>query len=402
MTDNTTAAPATPENQDTGSTYAAEITPMTAEEGAAALGKMREEKAKKAAAEEGKTEGDDEGNTPETAKKKSKAKPEEEEDQGAKTGDDGEADEGDSKDKKKPDETDEDDSETDDDVEDGADDEEDDAEDNVTEEAVEIKINGKIEKVTYADLIDGYSKSKGVEKRLEQVTQKEQAQTAREAKMMQQHDAVMNDVVGLGRELLKHVEKDERYSEETMNRLRTEDPTEWSARKLELSEKRELAARAQGIEQQRKQQEAQQKQEEFGKFAQAEAKKLEQIWADSKTPEERGARVEKVARYLEGQGFSQDEIKTMVRADLWSIADKAMRYDAGEKGFKDLTKQIRKAPKMHKPGAKSAERGEISSLQRQLENKQAELRKTGDHRIGAEVLGLQRKLNALKQQRKGA
>lgn len=268
------------------------------------------------------------------------------------------------------------------------------------DDAIEIKVNGKMEKVTLTDLVANYSKGQGFEKKMTELAEKEKTYTRREADLTAKHNDAANHVISLGRQLQEQITKDVRYSKETMDQLRQTDPSEWSARRAELSDKQVSVQRAQALAQHQQQQRAAQEKAQNEQYASEQVKLLKSKIPEFSDPKVMASTLDEVEEYLTSGNFdfSPDEIKGLARSSMWEIAMKAMKYDQAKGNVKDFAKQIRKAPRMLTPGAKQSQ-SQLTGLEKQLADKRADLKKTGNQKTAVEVLQLQRKIQSQKNKR---
>lgn len=394
MSDNLQAA--TPGSQEAA---AGSITPMSAQSGAELLAKRRQDQQQNTAESEGK--GDKTAKKPaddvsqDKAKKKSEPDPEDDDQE------EGSHAPADNADDTAGDTQDDEDDQSDSDSDDSDGNHETDGEDDDKPETIRLKANGKEHDVTYDDLVRAWEKGQGVEKQIQDLSAKQKQVENFENKLKAHHAQAVQEIGSLGRELLQQLKQDTRYSQEEMARIRVEDPAEFAARNIELQQKMQLVDRARAVTEQRARQLTEQQNKQFEDFAKGEAQKLKQHWKDA-SDDERDARVTKIGQYLvQNYGFDQKEIDEVVRADMWIIAEKAMKYDQSRGNARDLTKQIRTAPKMLKPGVKGAEKSALSKAESVFAKAKAEHNKVGSSKTGAALLAAQRNLSALKSKRKG-
>lgn len=143
-------------------------------------------------------------------------------------------------------------------------------------------------------------------------------------------------------------------------KLRESDPAEYAAKKAELKERRErldqTKAEAAKAWQQVAAKAAQEQQEALKqRLPQEREVFLERVpeWADE---EKAAAEREKVAQYLSGEGFSEDDIRVAsFNGKVLAMAVKAMRYDAAKAKSETIKKKVVKIPKVLKPGPKTTE-----------------------------------------------
>lgn len=403
---NESAAPAnvstvTPEGTGTAqpSGSSTGINPISEKDGAELLRQRREAKAN-GTQKDGEKEGDGkETITPENKAKKSKPKTDD-----SQNGeyDDPRNEDDKSKDAKgeeedtDPDGTEEEDNEPAADPDNDADGDDEDDNEDPDSDKITIKVNGRMEEVTLDELISNYSKGKGYEKKMTAVTERETDLNNREATLKARHEEAVHHVVSLGKQLLSQINTDTRYSKETMDELRNSDPTEWTARKQEIAEKQESIRRAQALAQQDMARRQAEEKAHFDKYADEQTKHLQSRFPEFSDKKAMESTINEVSEYLSNTyDFTPEEVKGLARSSMWEVAIKAMRYDQARSGVKDIAKQIRKAPKMLTPSAKQ-QQSKLTGLEKQLADKRAELKKTGNQRLAVEVLQLQRKLAAQK------
>lgn len=91
--------------------------------------------------------------------------------------------------------------------------------------------------------------------------------------------------------------------------------------------------------------------------------------------------------YMQKQGFTNEEVQQIQTAHAWETVLRAARFDAKQDKVNTAKKKVRKAPVVTKP-KKSAK----TSLQMELEEAQARLRKTGSDADALKVRKLKRQL----------
>ncbi len=260
----------------------------------------------------------------------------------------------------------------------------------------DVKVNGKVETVTLEELKKSYSKAKGADARFEEAANmKKEFETQKQG--FEQHFKQAGDhVIQLGQQLLQQLKTDTRYSPQEMESLRYTDVAEWNARKLEIQEKENLIRQSQSIAQQRKAAEEATKKAAFDNFAKEQAKDLVSRFKEFKNEEVRDKTIRRASDYLAQKGFSAEEIDGLVRANMWEIAINSMRYESAKSKISGVTDEVKKAPKMLKPGAKQPPLTEVGKLERELAGKQAELKKGGSKQLATEIMQLKRKIAAQK------
>lgn len=261
----------------------------------------------------------------------------------------------------------------------------------------DVKVNGKVETVTLEDLKRTYQKEKSADLKFEEAAKLRKEHDEKVQTFEKHYKEAGDHVIGLGQQLMQQLKVDTRYSPEEMESLRYTDVAEWNARKLELQEKHSLIQQTQAIEQQRKQQADAARKEQFERFAQEEAKKLKATFTDFKDQEVADKTIRKATDYAIQKGFTPDEINGTVRANMWEILINSMRYEQAKSKISGVTKEVKKAPQMIKPGTKQPPLTEVGKLERELAGKQAQLSKGGNNtKLAAEILQLRRNITAKK------
>jgi hypothetical protein len=280
------------------------------------------------------------------------------------------------------------------DKEEGGDDDDDDGD---ADDTVRIKVNGQFKDVTLDDLVSTYSKAQGLEAKIQAAAEKGKTLDAREQQLNKHHKEAFDHIVDLGKRLNQQIRTDDRYSKETMERLRREQPDEWAARKQELADNMDSIKRVSDLQKHEAKRKDDENKAKAEQYAAAEVKKLTAKYPELKDQKKMDARLGELSEYLtKSYGFSKDEVEGLMRADMWDIAMKAMAYDQSKSNISDLSKKIKSAPKITKPGARAQELSEKATVKHELEQVNARLKKSGNHKDAVEALRLQRKLKATK------
>ena len=267
-----------------------------------------------------------------------------------------------------------------------------DLEDNPT---VSIKVNGEMRDVSLDDLISSYSEYETNKEINRDFEERETKFTERQQQLDKFHKEASDHVVALGKKLLEQVQTDNRFSNEEMNRLREEDPVEWTARKEELRTKQELIRESDHQYKLRQQEEQRQAEEHYNNYAKGQAEKLVSKYKDFSDEKVMTEKLGEVGKYLTSNyDFTKEEVEGLVRADMFDIAIKAMKYDQTKSNIKDFAKKVKESPKLIKPIA----RKDVSTkndLQRQIANKTQQLKRSGSQQTAGELLILKKQLRAL-------
>lgn len=154
-----------------------------------------------------------------------------------------------------------------------------------------------------------------------------------------------------------------------------------------LAAKAQLEAKQARLKQAREQAEAarqaqsQQLQQAHQALMAQERQKLAQVLPDFANAEKGPKLVGRLKSYMEGQGFSEQEMGSVVMSHHITTIHKAMQWDELQKAKPKTVKQLKSLPKVTKPGAKP-EKGEVESRKRGA--KVQRLQKTGTAKDAAD------------------
>ena len=235
--------------------------------------------------------------------------------------------------------------------EEGAAEEEEDSEDEEEPETPatdlhEVKVDGKVEKVTLEDLKKSFSFEKHLTQKSQKIAEKEkyldgeyQATTAERARYGNMLGQLQAALESLAPEV------------PDWDKLLRENPIEYTVKRAEHDQWRERMA---GVQAER--QHVAQLQQEYAARVRAaqigeQSQKLRELipeWADEKVAQE-GA--QKLVDYAsETWGYSTQDLADVTDARLFAILDKARRWDAREKAKPAIQKRVKEVVKTAKPG----------------------------------------------------
>ena len=217
---------------------------------------------------------------------------------------------------------------------------------------IPVKIDGEESQATLSDLVKSYQMSEAAEKRLEDAKAKSKAIT----EQLQQKAEGLNAQYATAATLIQNAEKllDADTSAIDWNKLREDDPAEFSAKKEEIRDRREQInnLKRQAVEnyQNSISQATQGTQQERLAQLQAEQQALLEKLPDWRDPEKADAEKTKLVGYLTGQGFEQEDVMGASDHRLILLARKAMLYDEQQSKSDVAKKKLTKVPKVLKPG----------------------------------------------------
>lgn len=222
---------------------------------------------------------------------------------------------------------------------------------------VQVKVNRKEMEVPFADLVKSYQIRQATEAELKEAKEKSKAITEELNQQKASLSAYLQILDGLIKEEESSIERDAKGTD--WAKLREDDPAEYSARKAEVAERRERLQekKQKALEAYQKANEVYQQQylKTLAERLQTEHEKLiEKIpeWRDAEKAE---AEKPKLAQYLIGQGFTQEEVSQAYDHRLVALSRKAMLYDEQREKSNSARKKVVKAPRVLKPGAKKPE-----------------------------------------------
>ena len=232
------------------------------------------------------------------------------------------------------------------------------------EELYAVTVNGEEVAVSLDELLSGYSRQSDYTRKtqeiarerkgMEELQQQYNSHVAQIQQERQQYvEALTNMISSQGSEL-------EQYSNIDWDALRESDPIEYVTAKEQY---REAQERVQGMQYQQ-QQAAQAQQAEMTKahhqMVQAERGKLVEALPEWRDPDKRKELTENLQSYARDQGFSQQELNSLVDHRSVLVLLKAQKYDQLQKS--DVkSKKLKNKPKMIRSGKGKSTSGSTKS-----------------------------------------
>ena len=223
---------------------------------------------------------------------------------------------------------------------------------------VKQKINGEMVDVTIADALATHRKVRAADQVLEEAKTKRSqmlSEVDTEKKKIGENLAIVNDLVAA-----YEAEFSKISSGVDMEKLRQDDPQEWTARKQEMRDMQERMAKLKENARQTynkmitEANEAERKRA-MERLPQEQEILLERVpeWTDeTKASKERAD----VLKYLQEQGFTESEVSVAgLSGKATALAVKAMRYDRLKGRRSAMRKKVARIPKVVKPGTRSAD-----------------------------------------------
>jgi hypothetical protein len=215
------------------------------------------------------------------------------------------------------------------------------------------KIDGQSSRTTPADLMKIGQTWEAAEKRLNEAKEKSKAmlqEATHKSEQIQEQFAVAANLIQAIEENLSKETKSVDWA-----KLREDDPAEYSARQIEIGEKRKSIEKMKQDAREQYQRSVQANQEQSQQAMQQHLIKEQEILLQ-KLPEWKSDEVaktekSKIADYLIKEGFAKEDLAHATDHRLIIMARKAMLYEQGQDKNKVLEKKVLRVPKVIKPGS---------------------------------------------------
>jgi len=210
---------------------------------------------------------------------------------------------------------------------------------------VRTKIDGKDGIAKFTDLIKSYQLEGHLNKQNMEVSEQRKALETKLAEIESQSQAKIQQLDDLAN--IAWGDLNAQYQSIDWAQLRVEDPAEFAAKSQEFQQRN---AQIQSMFAQLQQQRTSQTQERNQTTLKNEGEKLLRAipeWSDAGVAEKDRAAIRKFAGSV---GFSSDEVNTLSDHRAVVVLRKAMLYDQLQQTKPEVTKKVRKAPKLVRPG----------------------------------------------------
>lgn len=262
---------------------------------------------------------------------------------------------------------------------------EEETEDEETEEEEEelftVKVGDDEYEVNLDELRNGYQRQQDYTKKTQALAEQRKAYEENASKLEQAHTQFMEQAQ-LAAELLNRDMK--KYQAIDWNALKTENPVEYVAKQIEFQDlqkqKEELRQQAQQVYEHNLRVQA----EEAQKMVEAEQKRILEIWPEWKDQEKAKSNFEEISGYAKAQGYSPQEIASIVKARDLVVLDKARKYD--ELMAKKETVETKRKPKVKKVVKSKGKEPKGRSQRRRIDESKQRLKKSGSLNAAAEYL----------------
>ena len=240
------------------------------------------------------------------------------------------------------------------------------------------KIDGIEGKAKLNDLIVSYQKQGHLDKTIKETTELKKSLEAKQADYDSKVSQKLDELDTLGQALIQEFNRD--YQSVNWQELRQYEPAEFAAKYTEFQQRQNQLTQVINTIQQNRQGLQEQNKVKMQEQAQEAAKQLREMipeWSDATT---RDKDVSAIETYFYSLGFSQKDYEAIADPRAIVVLRDAARYQEMKKGAPALTKVVRKAPKIAKPGtSQSVKETGVSNLQ-------AKIKKSGGRDGVAEYL----------------
>lgn len=222
---------------------------------------------------------------------------------------------------------------------------------------IAVKVDGKPATVPLSDLVKNHQINAAADHRLEEAKARAKTQTEAFAEKEKQLETQVATAARLIESAEQLLEADETATD--WNRLRQDDPGEYSAKRADLDRRKAALEQAKQETIGAYQQLVENREAETRAYLEGDPEKEAEAlqgaipeWADPKTAQ---AEQTQLAKYLSEQGFDDQDVARprpiLFDHRLLVMARKAMLFDQGQKKVAAAKKKLAKVPKAMKPGA---------------------------------------------------
>lgn len=236
-----------------------------------------------------------------------------------------------------------------------------------------VKVRGEDVKVTYEELVNGYSRQADYTRKVQELAEQRKAVQTLEQEIAAERDQYAQLLPAMRQQLEQQLQ-----AEPDWDKLYDQNPIE--ATKLErkwreAKDQREAQIRAVEQEQQRMAQIRQrQLQEQQSAQVKAEQERLPTLipeWKNADTAQREAA---EIRQFLLGKGFAEADVDAITHAGVVALARNAMLFERGQKKISQAKSERKQTgPKQMKAGSKGTQPRKRSSV----EKAQQRLRQTG-------------------------
>jgi hypothetical protein len=257
-----------------------------------------------------------------------------------------------------------------------------------------VKIDGEEYEVSLDELRSGYQRQKDYTKKTQALAEDRKVTTAKSAQLEQLHNEYLNQAQ-LANELLNRDLKV--YEGVDWEGLKTADPIAFMQKRIELqdlqSQQNNLQEQAQQAQKMRQDTQAQ----EFQEYVKGQQTAIAEIFPDWNDTDKRTEHQGKLASFAKDQGFTDEELASVVSARDLKILDMARKFSEMKKSQKGAAKKVR--PAIRKVAKAQSKPAKGTSRRKKVEARQESLRKSGSLRDAAALMYEMQTQKAIRKQR---
>lgn len=248
---------------------------------------------------------------------------------------------------------------------------------------VRAKVDGEESEVTLADLRKNYQLEQHARRKDQEASKRQKELEAREQEFqqrLQQADSRIQQLDTLKGTLEKNL-----MGEQDLERLRHEDPEQYNSEWIRQQQIRQQLQQVDQAKQQQYQDWQRQQQEAQDRYLREQREQLPELipeWRDQETAQKE---TKEIRDFLVGLGFTEQEVGSVADARLVKMARDAMKYHTVQKGKPEVSKRVKSAQKLQKPGA-SGKQGKQAREAAERKQNWDRLRKSHSDRDAARVM----------------
>jgi len=251
-------------------------------------------------------------------------------------------------------------------------DDDDEADEEVSEEPEDdeelfiVKVDGEAFEVNQAELLAGYSRNSSFTKKTMALADDRKAFEAETQQVNSERQTIQGErqqmYAALENMLQAQAGNFEKFQNVDWDKLHQEDPVEWMTKREELREAQEKVQTAKAQQGQLAANFQAEQQRAYGEYLEREKVLLREKMPEYFDPNVQGELSSKLTNYASSQGWSQDEIESLVDHRNFLMLHKAMLYDELKSAdFK--SKKVKNKPRVARPG-KGVDKKEVTKKQR--------------------------------------
>jgi hypothetical protein len=238
------------------------------------------------------------------------------------------------------------------------------------------KVDGKEEYVPAEQLVSSYQLEKHIRNKSKEDADKRRQFDEYSTQEQQKLANLMLDASGLVNALEQQIVGS--YTQADLDRLRRENPAEWSAKNMELQQKvQQLESFKQKIRQgfQARTQEQQQRQQQtLEQYVTKQIEILHENVPEWREPEKFNQDNQAMAAFVQQYGFTEDEYRNVNDARMLMLIRDALKGKAVTNVSKSTKKKLKSLPKIVKSGTRRATKAVVDKNKEAAERKQVRAR----------------------------